>query len=456
MLSVGLNAELKVALLLSAPIGIAAAVIPDVLQGSVLAAFWGALLARWLYQQSVGMQREQWISWIMIVGLLYRIPMVLGHLAIAYWFYGTGLDFVTYFREAVEVGQQMSHGNFERIGLLASDQPGARSMETIFHLLALFYFLIGESLVGFFALSGIMGFLGSLLFLKAFETEFPAVREARFLSICLFFFPSLAFWTSLLGKDSWMYFFIGWTTFSAARLSKRYSPWYFLGVLVGLTLVTVIRPPIGIAMAASVGFAALVSVGGRLGEGKSAAMLRPIAYVCLALLMAGLFIGVSSQTRLYDKFGQDADFVEGLRDFAIDYHIGLRTDRGGASTVEGLAIDEKSTAAVAQFLPLAVFTFLFRPLVFEAHNAVALLASIDGTLLLMLISWRLRYLGYAVRLLGRSPVVVFCWTAFFLLTLGLSFETNLGVIVRHRTMVLPFLFILLAVPRWINGEDQPQ
>jgi len=35
---------------------------------------------------------------------------------------------------------------------------------------------------------------------------------------------------------------------------------------------------------------------------------------------------------------------------------------------------------------------------------------------------------------------------FFLLLTMLSLEANFGVIVRHRTIVLPFLLILLAVP----------
>lgn len=35
---------------------------------------------------------------------------------------------------------------------------------------------------------------------------------------------------------------------------------------------------------------------------------------------------------------------------------------------------------------------------------------------------------------------------FLLFTGGLSFESNFGAIVRHRSMVLPFLFILISVP----------
>ena len=89
---------------------------------------------------------------------------------------------------------------------------------------------------------------------------------------------------------------------------------------------------------------------------------------------------------------------------------------------------------------------MFRPLIFEANNALALVAALESTFYLVLVFWRRRNLMAAMRCIFSRPFVGFCTVTFFFLLVILSFEANFGVIVRHRTMVLPFLLILLAVP----------
>jgi len=94
-----------------------------------------------------------------------------------------------------------------------------------------------------------------------------------------------------------------------------------------------------------------------------------------------------------------------------------------------------------------MFTFLFRPYIFEAHNSMALAAALESTLILILVLYRVKSLFAAIGCFFTRPFVAFCTITFLLLTAILSVEANFGVIVRHRSMVLPFLLILLAVPR---------
>jgi hypothetical protein len=111
-----------------------------------------------------------------------------------------------------------------------------------------------------------------------------------------------------------------------------------------------------------------------------------------------------------------------------------------------IGILEPTLSGLFQYLPVGIITFLFRPFPYEAHNVLALIAALDGTMLLVLVLWRWRNLLAAIRSAWSKPLAAFCVTAFILITIALSFEANLGVIVRHRSMVLPFLFILLSVP----------
>jgi hypothetical protein len=64
--------------------------------------------------------------------------------------------------------------------------------------------------------------------------------------------------------------------------------------------------------------------------------------------------------------------------------------------------------------------------------------------LLLVTVWRRRELLGAFREARSNPFMLFCVVYFMVGTWILSFHRNLGVITRQRTMVLPFLVIMLA------------
>ena len=89
---------------------------------------------------------------------------------------------------------------------------------------------------------------------------------------------------------------------------------------------------------------------------------------------------------------------------------------------------------------------LFRPFPFEVHNVPALLAAIEGTVLMALfvLSWpRLRTIPGRLR---KQPYVTFCLTYTVLFCLVFSAFQNFGILARERVMVYPFVLVLLALP----------
>ncbi len=426
-------------------LGFGSSYYPEAIQGIVLGSFWllvGGFFLRWFLKK---VQYDRWLVWYVGAGLLWRVPLAFAHLAIGYWYYGTGLDFEMYYQRTVEVGRSLLQGDLGM--LLISEEEIDKGSLFVARLYSLSYFLVGESLVGQFLLSGMVGLIGSLFFVKAFQSEFPSSsREAKWLASCLFFFPSLAFWTTLIGKDSWMYFCLGAVALSLTLFMREWRVRYLLGLLVSLAFVAMIRPPVGVPITAAVGLCILLGLKSALSGKRSTMMLRPIVYACVCAFVIVGFNVVISKMGSYAHFQEDADFVDSMVGFAVDYHTGLRQDTGGRSAVKGLELNEKSVFAVTSFMPQAMGTFLFRPFLFEAHNAVAFLAAIDSTILIGLVVWRWRNLIEAARLIWSRPLVALSAASFLLLTATLSFQTNLGVIVRHRTMVLGFLLVLLAVP----------
>jgi len=372
---------------------------------------------------------------VMLIGLFIRFGMAFVHLAVGFWFYGGQLDFPGVHSTAVRVGRSLLEGHLE--------YP-----EITRFLSGLFYLMAGPGIVGMFLLSGVIGFLGSYLFLRAFDLEFPYnyLRDKRFLALSLFLLPSLAYWTTLLGKDSWFFLFLGWASYAVANLLQRFRLRYLSGLAVSVVVIALSRPPVGAVVALAVGCAWLLKE-----QRGPAATLRPLRLTIYPVILAGIMIGLFSHyLAQYKHVIADASFVEAALKVGEFKHVGLSTDAGGSSLSVGIL--DSSVGGVLGYIPLGMFTFLFRPLVFEAHNALALAAALESTLFLVLVVLRFRSLVAAMRSVFIRPFVGYCAVTFFLLTGMLSLEGNFGVIVRHRTMVLPFLLILLAVP-WRNKRS---
>ena len=179
-------------------------------------------------------------------------------------------------------------------------------------VLALNYIIMGPSVIGMFLLSALISFLGSYLFLRAFQIHFGHVAEQRFLALSLFLFPSLVFWTSLLGKDSWIYLLLGSFTYSLASVLRGVRLRYLAGMMLSVIVIGLFRPPVGVALIAGAtasGFMALVPRLRRL-QGPIV-LVRPVIYVAGFLLLAVLVGGTGSMFRTFQgsREGAFTDYV---------------------------------------------------------------------------------------------------------------------------------------------------
>jgi hypothetical protein len=89
--------------------------------------------------------------------------------------------------------------------------------------------------------------------------------------------------------------------------------------------------------------------------------------------------------------------------------------------------------------PLALFSGLFRPFVWEAHGLMALIASIENFIVFLLVlSWLISQTKLTQHTL--LPLVMFCTLLCIFLTLS---TPNFGTLSRYRIGFLPFLIFLL-------------
>ena len=102
--------------------------------------------------------------------------------------------------------------------------------------------------------------------------------------------------------------------------------------------------------------------------------------------------------------------------------------------------------------PRDIYTVLFDPLPVTARSITQLLASGENTIILVLVLTSLRRLRLVYRAGRERPYVIL--SAVYSLAFIYSFAAlgNLGLITRERTLLFPYLLVLLAIPITAKGE----
>jgi hypothetical protein len=152
-----------------------------------------------------------------------------------------------------------------------------------------------------------------------------------------------------------------------------------------------------------------------------------------------LLVGVAAVALIARSFARELQ-VAGLVDLLTAAGNTPGAWAGGSS--QRLPASVATPAGFAAFLPLGAFTALFRPLLFEAHNAFALLAGVESAGLLLLLAIgvvRFRREALQDRMVRWALSFLVCWSALYSV---LSYQ-NLGAAVRFRSQVLPILLLLL-------------
>lgn len=302
-------------------------------------------------------------------------------------------------------------GYYNRGAMSLLDDPALGTTAVDMMAAALIHGL-GLSFLGLNLTFNVFGTIGLLAFHASLEAELKyKPRWVRQLGILAVFSPSVSFWTSALGKDPISFMSAGAALWASLDLNRR-AKWMTLAI--GAMLI--VRPHMAGIMVLALGLALTFSA--RLG------LLKRVALLGAALGGAAILVPLA-----LEHAGTSADAAE-----LAEYIEG----RQGVNLEGGSSIDISSMS-----LPLQVFTYLFRPLPFEAHSLAALAASIDNVLLLLLFFVGFR--GVFRRRRAYLPAFrTFLWTYAGAAALILAMTTaNSGIAVRQKWMFVPMLIFLL-------------
>jgi hypothetical protein len=269
---------------------------------------------------------------------------------------------------------------------------------------------------------GLFGFLGCYLFYRAVVMYLG--YEDRRMFYLMFFWPSILFWSSFLGKDPIVYFGLGLYALGAVGWLRTRRARYVLYLAVGVLIATMIRfwmGPILLGPLAVFAFFAVRNLGSRI--------------LLSGALAVGFIVGAQQVMVRFSNENRNENAVESMSNYTES-----ESGRGGSG--QEVEVDLSDPKEALRFLPLGVFTTLFRPLPGEVKNLFGTLAGLEDTALLVLMFLAVTRTSWE-RL--REPAML--WLSVLIMGWAVAYapisSLNLGMGHRYRLQVMPFMLCWL-------------
>jgi len=283
-----------------------------------------------------------------------------------------------------------------------------------------------------------VGFIGVWFFYRAIVIAIGRSCPAAFYGLA--FFPSIIFWSSILGKDPVLFCALGIYAYGVSGFLVQGRLLGLCPIGVGLAGCYAIRPWMSMIAGGAVSLAIVL--------GRARRWQRSV--VLLAGLAAILALGEDQLSRMFRiDSGKAQEILSNptnivlLLDVADVAGKGLsmtsQETGGSGADMEGLMTAE---GGMGVSLPLAIFSGFFRPLPFDITNPFTALAAIENTLVFCLAIAALLQLRFIYL---RDPLVL-CLAAFCFIwatAYGFIVMANFGAGVRYKLQMWPFLLMLL-------------
>jgi hypothetical protein len=361
------------------------------------------------------------VAVVLSLGLALRVAGSIVRYEVLFDFYHGLGDAVRYFQTGNQIALRLMQLDLSVLAPVYGERLwGTPFVERVSGVVLL---LLGPSMRGEFLVFSLLAFVGLLLLIRAFATEGDE-RSTRRYMVWLCLWPSLWFWPSSIGKEALLTLATGLVIYGYAGPRGRGR---IVWLLSGLSLTLLVRPHLAAIFAVSLAASYWFAIGRRW---TGWTLMQATLSALLALVVF---------TQALTQLGLGEADLEGVEEF-VQY-------RSALTAVGGSSIETASSQGLLA-VPMAFVNILMRPFPWEAHNLFALISALEITFFWILVWRQRRPVWFALRHWRSSPLLRFALPAIILyvLMLGLTFG-NLGIISRQRTLLFPFLFLVLEAGR---------
>jgi len=362
-------------------------------------------------------QSDPYLRRLMTAGFLAHMAASSLFLWVGFHVYGGITDAFHYWT----IGLQLAEG-FQIVGWAAFHGP-YWSTNLIDNLCGVATLLIGDALPALFIAFALVSLAGGYLFYRAFTIAFPNGDRWLF-GLLVVLSPSILFWSSFVGKDALIQYFIGLTCFGFARLTQRPGPRGVLLCAIGLTGALLVRAHVASMLAIAITFPYVV------GKSRAGGASTAARAILIPVLLGGTYLLIGQAGSLIDLQSDKSTSV-----FQEADALTKTSQTGGSAFNEGTSLPVR--IAESPFL-------LVRPFPWEMHSLLAVAPALESVGLIFLCWYRRREIWSTLRH-WRDPYVGFLvtYSVIFLITFGGAIS-NFGILLRQRIMVTPVVLMLIC------------
>lgn len=231
--------------------------------------------------------------------------------------------------------------------------------------------------------------------------------------VFILFVPSMSFWSAGLGKDSIS--FLATCLFLYAVVNKSRTTIF---VPLAFFIMFMVRPHIAAMMLLSYFIYFIIKA-----RVHVAFKLLTLPVISIALIFSLQYV---------------QQYV-GIDDASLNSIDSYIDKRQGSNLGGGSSLDIASMS-----YPMQMFTYVFRPLPFEAHSLLALITSMENTLFLFLFIYLIYKSNFNFKSYVKDKNLWLLMYVFLTCTALAVTTANLGIATRQKWMFMPVLIYLLV------------
>lgn len=285
-------------------------------------------------------------------------------------------------------------------------------------------------LTTYFSILSFMGsfFLANQLTFWKSKLRLPAV-------LAFLFFPSIAFWSSGLLKESVAFGCLAYLVGVYIRFKRSASP-KPLSVIVGtcaLFFLVILKYYVAAPLIPLLLYLVIYHASEKYLKWKASLFQKSALIGLILLLPSYLFFSWISYNLNFDRFWM---IIQESHDLFIQV-----SDDQVIIPIQGFGL----TIDVLLNFPYYLFSALYRPFIGEFWNFPIILSSVENFILLIMTVYALVKLNF--KKLVLTPELIACSMYVLTLCLFLGYSTpNFGTLARYKVYYLPFFILLLEAP----------
>ncbi len=293
-------------------------------------------------------------------------------------------------------------------------------------------YLIISLFFGLFAFAGLWKLYYTL-------NEILDLKAEKLLAFTILYTPSICFWGSGLIKDTVCIGIVGFIIHLCYKLfiKKIIKIYDILFLIIFFYLLFIIKIYIASILVVSVALSFVILI-----FKKSKDHIIKLFTVSLIILISSVFLFINLSSSINSLIDESKSQIEVFKE------VYANADKVDENSQAGFKTDdfELSLSTFIVRSPLAIFSTLFRPFLWETKKMIMLFSAIESFLMLLALLFVIYKCGIFrfVYTIFTEPYIFFAFIFTILLAAVVGFTTfNFGTLVRYRIPILPFYFFML-------------